>query len=840
MDNIYQGQEPIQVPANQQPALNAAAGGIAALYAANGVHLWIPHPFFSKGCGQNRDIHPGYTLTNWYHKQTYTTGDTQGPLNRLPTEVKLYAQQTLPNTATMDVLPNTASKPLGRCQIGWDYGDIEEKINGNDVTTTFEHYARYIESYTITITDLATYQSIRDMPNAIDETALIIENLGPFPLADGNLLGQNLPMPVNNQQQEDLWVTDTTSTDWVIRFQKRHFTHHNDTQTITFTRTTLAAQGNGWGFGVPIMCPLDQLCGKRTAAGGFLDNPGHANNNVVSRGWFKLRGLDTTPNPNKASHIFPQIQTAAGFVSFDSVDANFDRYKILKTGNRPMFFRVNATFNPLVYKSTFYHEIQRRRVVVPNYGNIVGAGGRFTLDPVNGLGSLGTFTPIAASADAQFIEYDLASGQQRTAYDALTENQKLRQYAFGKEHEGKLRTAKPLADEAFEIAYDNYVDQLNLTDAQNLLQRTLAGVAAYEQEFVAEYNLAGIGDEEFDDSVAEWEAEEKIDDRLYHTLQEALDDKIVSTRIPTFKGGIVTDPTLLRNRGSVVLREKLFGYKSLNSFRLDDRIFPQFGEWFPLSLQDFYLTFQMDTNYQQFLKPGLRNAANNFSLDLNYTPISATQTRLYLRSRDSVKQEDKELIKLDYLYPEIERFTKITTHANEVVGNSPGSIKLETVTVNGIPDYFFCYVERLNRPIVVGYESKTVPKVKSIKIKTMQQSLRIYSGGELNKWDLADCTRRNSDPLCNQYTNYTEIGAVFISKAEVGTLLQDQFDLARMELEFEIEFERETNDEAPANNARYNSLIQRDTQCTMLFIYSGGNRLRGDTYKMEFSKTRLE
>ena len=95
------------------------------------------------------------------------------------------------------------------------------------------------------------------------------------------------------------------------------------------------------------------------------------------------------------------------------------------------------------------------------------------------------------------------------------------------------------------------------------------------------------------------QSDEKVDNELSiqnseDLLKKALEDQLhgdVFTKAPRFfetDNVPVARPQSLRNVGTVTLREKLFGYKTLNCLQ-PDKIFPQFGEYYPITLQDLSL-----------------------------------------------------------------------------------------------------------------------------------------------------------------------------------------------------------------------------------------------------------
>ena len=216
-------------------------------------------------------------------------------------------------------------------------------------------------------------------------------------------------------------------------------------------------------------------------------------------------------------------------------------------------------------------------------------------------------------------------------------------------------------------------------------------------------------------------------------LKQALDDQLrgdVFTKAPRFfetDHVPVARPQSLRNVGTVTLREKLFGYKTLNCLQ-PDKIFPQFGEYYPITLQDYRLSFQLNSSARHLFKNSQTKAINQANPVVQIGKVLvANQTRVYVRSRDSEVQSDKELIKANFFYPEIERFQTITSHVGEVVDGPIADVHIKCVTGSRLPDYFFFYVERISEDL--GLYQHECPKIESIKITRNSQATRIYTGG---------------------------------------------------------------------------------------------------------------
>ena len=313
---------------------------------------------------------------------------------------------------------------------------------------------------------------------------------------------------------------------------------------------------------------------------------------------------------------------------------------------------------------------------------------------------------------------------------------------------------------------------------------------------------------------------------------------------------------MLRDTASVKLREKLFGYKTVN-FLNPFKLYRQFGEWYPLALQDYRLSFNMSQDFSQLILHNQSRDLHQTNAAISIKEIKGGDTTIYVRSRDSEHQEDKELEKVLYVYPEMKRFTKVTPHNEPII--------VKCVCGTPIPDYFFLYIERIDDAIYQRFENES-PKVVGLSIKRNGQQIRIYNETQLSKFDLLDMTRRNSHPRADMRQLYEEFGGVLINRYDLGTLLDEQVTTYELNLEFTIVLELEPNSETvsktesnllaavddavgnlnlsaaetasqQAANARYDLRIQQDTRATVLFLYDGGSRLEGTSVKMEFVQT---
>ncbi|MEE3193947.1 MAG: hypothetical protein VX289_05435, partial [Candidatus Poribacteria bacterium] len=258
------------------------------------------------------------------------------------------------------------------------------------------------------------------------------------------------------------------------------------------------------------------------------------------------------------------------------------------------------------------------------------------------------------------------------------------------------------------------------------------------------------------------------------------------TIVPTFfePGVSVVNPQSMNNTGTISLREKLFGYKTVNFLNPWKIYTEQFGEFYPLALQDYRLSFTQSQDFSQLIA---HNQSVEFSQDVSIAGITGGDSTIYVRSRNSENQDNKVLDRISYLYPEVVRFTQITPAANDIV--------VRCVCGNPIPEYFFIYLERIETSMDGKYENEP-PKVSGLSIKRNGQQIRIYNETKLSQYDLHDITRRNSHPRADMKQLYEEFGGVLINRYDLGTLLEEQqLGTYLLDLEFTIEMENEPNNE---------------------------------------------
>ena len=106
-------------------------------------------------------------------------------------------------------------------------------------------------------------------------------------------------------------------------------------------------------------------------------------------------------------------------------------------------------------------------------------------------------------------------------------------------------------------------------------------------DYLATLNQGGLDiEQEFQD----------LDDSFLGQLLSSFTGDVL-TIVPDFyqSGGYnVVNPTAVSDTATVTLREKLFGYKTVN-FLNPFKLYKQMGEWYPLALQDYKLSFNMST-----------------------------------------------------------------------------------------------------------------------------------------------------------------------------------------------------------------------------------------------------
>jgi hypothetical protein len=199
-----------------------------------------------------------------------------------------------------------------------------------------------------------------------------------------------------------------------------------------------------------------------------------------------------------------------------------------------------------------------------------------------------------------------------------------------------------------------------------------------------------------------------------------------------------------------------------------------------------------------------------------------------------VDQREKSLLKASYLYPEIQKFTQITSHVGETANDAMADVVINCVTSQGIPAYIFAYVERVGRNVI--YINDDRPKIQTLKVRNKQQPVSMYNDGEMSKYDLFDCTRRNASPRCDLRELHRDTGAILLRAEDMGTLMQELISHGRIEWEFTLGLQRETS---AVGNLAFADEIQQSTRCTVLFIYPAANLLEGEPQRLVFQNLTL-
>jgi len=727
------------------------------------ITLWLKRPDFRRGVQVNRDVTPEHRLVYWYGKQDLNIANN-APIDYEPTAVKYYPRFLNKRLGTNIPVTRHVELPLGTWRTHW----LAHRVNQPGAPAyNHIHNGRHLNYLELTFSDPNTFTHIQNWDVADDQLFSVI-------LRSTSDEWMRLPFPAAAAQHADLINTDETE-DLVLFFKRSQV--HIVGNTIRFTRSLLAAHGgaNAWAQGRPYVCPFDQLTGLRL--GGQLEQ----HNGVdISKGALVLQAAK--------GNLETPINAA---FSFDMPDDDSEVNDTFRNGTKSLFFRDTGVAHNNIGRY-WEHDVCLRRWIKMQYlvqydQNMDGNG-----DP----------PPGANAVDVAYLVYPDNNAQPRNA----------------------------LADETTATVYYLYTDTTSLniagdTVVTGAIKVTYTGTLATTKERHVDDYLETLTQAGRDAEI----------------LLQYGEDPLWNEHLGSFKGTVlsigpgyhenhgynVTQPTQLRDTVSVTLREKLFGWKTVN-FLNPVKLYSQMGEWYPLSLQDYRLDFSLDQNFSQLIS---HNQSSSISpVALHVKNMVGGELIVYVRSKDSENQENKQLERLSYFYPEIERFVQITPAADEIV--------VKCVCGSPIPDYFFIYIERLSENIANTYENQP-PKVIGVSMKRNGQTIRIYDEG-MSKYDLQDMTRRNSHPRADMKQLYAEFGGVFISRQDVGSLLEEQGILSFIsDLEFSIKMEKEENTEggAAAQVARYDNRIQQDTQTTVLFLYEEGSHLEGHSRQMKFEKT---
>ena len=824
--------------------------------------MWLRRPSYARGSIINRDVHPGIRLLLPYfgHQDIVVPvgggNAAPGAIVTTPTRFDTFPRYLSKRKGTNVPAPVSKNVPLGSWAVEFSYR--------KSAAARFLDDTRTISEYRLTIDDNALYQYLRDNGNATTTRALILE-ANRFP---------RLPIPDLTEQHAGTLPTEV-AVPLVIFFQKRHaHTYDDGTQQVRFERATLAAQGgaNNWGYGSPLICPLSEITGLRDDAGALIQNAG---GNAISVGLL-------SPLAVKSG----LVNALRGTYDFTTA-ATVERNQSLTHGTKVLFEHNQANeewshfirFRPWV-------KVQKQETTRPN--EIPEVSVEYIVYPNNNQAQVDAGNQVS-TIEYHLFDSDVLNDHHREVYTGLDDATKsLHWDGYISQH--RIQWLKlqrqSTTDPNTQIVTNQYFlytdgNQQPHADNQNQQSQVVWAKLRYNTSFAntfdtiseatrriwyAEYYQANALEHD-ERLAAEKEAQDR-DDLFYQHLSSQMRGS-VSTLAPHFyeEVGIpVAQPTVLKNVGTVTLREKLFGYKTLSCLQ-PSKIFPQFGEFYPLSLQDYELTFRVNSDPQRLFKHSQTKVAQ-IAPQISFSNIvSSEPTRIYVRSRDSENQQEKELLKCSYFYPEFERFQSVTTHVGESIDDPVAKVVVRCVTGSRLPDYMFIYSERITENL--GLYEHECPKIEEIRISRNEQATRIYNSGVLTKYDLFDCTRRNSHPRADLQQLYKEFGGVLLSKFDLGTLLSEELATYRLELQFEITLEREPSnedttsavdqtlveilddefqntvvsdafpDEAPPASVRYDTRIELPTKTTVLFIYEDGSHLVGEPRKLIFKKTAV-
>jgi hypothetical protein len=661
---------------------------------------------------------------------------------------------------------------------------------------------RHLSQLRIHIDSADVYQEIHGTA-ANDFLAFVLQPNAVFPNPLPNGIDRATQLaPIN--------ATDPRENMFLL-MQKKHITFDGATQELRLQRGLLAAVGgaNNWGNGKPYFCPLSNVLGVIDPATGVLVQEVAANMSagLLTRLTANQHSKNGTPNAT-----FRPILGAT--FAIDGVSE--------VTGTRNSF--VNGTKSLFMTQEGnryWQHEVRYRRRVKMSYR------AQYNINPVFNAPAPGSYI-IAESYDLYTQVRDVPG--QPEEHPAEVDSIRVIKFLLYDSDEVSPFFGIPILDDGVRLAYTGLNDEVKTN---------------HWDQYLKSINQAGRD--------AELEIQEG-EDTLLEMLKGCWGGRVL-TIVPFFIGESVCVPTKVENQYTVKLREKLFGYKTVGFLKPFQIYNDQFGEFFPLALQDYNLTFDMQNDIYQLIglnqltKYGVKN-------------IISDESRIFIRSKDGVNQDDKELEKVAYSYPEIQRYTSLTKHTGETVAGAVAKAVVMCRSGAIMPDYFFVYAER--RDTTGGYSNEP-PKVVQLEIRRNQQSIRMYHDTVMTKHDILDMTRRNSHPRADQKQLYSDYGGVLISRYDIGTILDDQLDTKLLELEFTVTLEREPSEVIPVgilpdmvdeldnqhgNNlvsdqvqerivdaeARYRARIQKDTQTTVLFIWGDGSNLAGNARKMEFTK----
>jgi hypothetical protein len=791
-----------------QPLVGGAGGANTA------VTLFLKRPEFRRGVARNVDLTPEHRLINWFGKQGRGLNAVDGVKNELISDPGVYERLMKPVVLDGELLHDAEKlEDIGNFYPEWGLGNkyqfpqnIGNQSRGDD---------RHLSQLRIHIDAAEAYQAIAAAAND-DFIAFVLRPSGPFP--------DTLPVDLDRAAQLGPIGTDT-SEDMFILMQKKQITFDGGTQELRLQRGAL--QGAGlWANGKPYFCPLSQIVGVRDPANGNLvqENAADMSAGLLTRLTHNEHTATGTPNPTfrPATHDnqVPPVPLVPPLPVF-AVDGVSE-----VTGTRNSF--VNGTKSLYMTDDAnryWQHDVRYRPWLKLSYRV------QYDVNPINGVPVPGS-SIIAESYDL-FTQPAAGGGEH-----APVEANSTRAIVFVLRNSTAVSPVFKIdiVEPGTIINYDLLADLVKTNHWDQYL-KTLPDQAALDADFELEQS----------------------EDQLYQLLSGSWSGRVL-TIVPFFRqsnSANVCVPENVENEYALTLREKLFGYKTVGFLKPFKIFNDQFGEFFPLALQDYNLTFNMQNDIHQLI--GIKQLT-----DYGVKNIISDESRIYIRSKDGENQDNKELEKIDYSYPEIQRYTSITSHAGET--GEPGShaaAKPVVMCRSGcfIPDYFFVYAER---HYTTGY-SHEPPKIAQLEIRRNQQSIRMYHDTVMTKRDILDITRRNSHPRADQKQLFSDYGGVLISKYDLGKILDDQLETNLLELEFTVTLEREPSEVVPVGllpdmedvlddqyqnadvsdavelrqtvaTARYAARIQKDTQTTVLFIWGNGSNLQGKSRKMEFKK----
>ena len=285
---------------------------------------------------------------------------------------------------------------------------------------------------------------------------------------------------------------------------------------------------------------------------------------------------------------------------------------------------------------------------------------------------------------------------------------------------------------------------------------------------------ATVVDEDYDDEKAaeivdtfRGHLQTRHQDPLFENIKECLEWTPSVASIPD----TVYDETRIEIRKGLiqdlVLRENLFTIGGLTEFRPSSIFSPI--PILPGLIQDFTLT----TSKEKTVK------VKNFSrlssaVTLELSPQPSFELEMF--SQDSFDQNDKSLQSCELKVPNIVRYEKQFNVSDD------GEYKIPFESHRGAPDKIFFHIERVSKKGEV-YDMYQ-PTIEEIRLEHFSQDVKTIS--DLNKYQIYEATRRNSNVRTDVLENRMVTGGVLLSTLDFGNW--SRYDLFFPQDNFQGEF----------------------------------------------------